>query len=172
MGPAAAPLGPDSLRLPPPSLSWAWTKGLLSCQPLPHRVTDPQMGYVTTAQTGRGLARVLLDLSPWGGHRWAPLLWPVPSGGQDCGGDRGVRRRAGAPRASGRPMRGSLSRGCPEAWAHLSASPSRLAGWGTSTLARPAARAGGGCTLEVWLSPRDTPVSGCGRPPPGPSGPF
>lgn len=73
--------------------------------------------------------------------------------------------RAGAPRASG-GSRGSLSRGCPEAWAHLSASPSRLAGWGTSTLARPQwLELGEAALLKCGSPQRDTPgfrgVAGC-----------
>lgn len=52
----STPLGSCCQGPPPPPLSWAWTKGLLSCQSFRHGVTDPQMGYVTMAQTGRGLA--------------------------------------------------------------------------------------------------------------------
>lgn len=42
-------------------------RGFCPSSPPPHRVTDPQMGYITMAQTGRGLARVRWTRAHWDG---------------------------------------------------------------------------------------------------------
>lgn len=56
-------------------------RGFCPSSPPPHRVTDPQMGYITMAQTGRGLARVRWTRAHWDGFGGLPLVKGKGEGG-------------------------------------------------------------------------------------------